>query len=313
MSLSKKTPTAVTTEEPSPLVKKYGSYIAGRESDANLINYSPTYGNPNNTTFKDTFTKLGQQYGFSPQLLFANANEEGLRDIIKQQGWSGNKDYQIPGAEYFGMDYFGGDYQNLVNGGLLPADFKQNFTPRTYTLPASEGGGQRPSADFKTFDSALTAQAAMLANRRQGVDKQAEKLGITLTPEARDFFTLVNYNASTNTMPQMMSDYSKAGYLDNNSFLKERPVVGKNGVKLSDKSYADVYDHTMRRMVPAQAWGEYFSTPTETKQSSSTAATLPDVFKATVNGKEVEVTKEKSGRYTYVDDSGEIQTYKSSK
>lgn len=305
-SVSKKPSNSVPINQPP-------DYLKGRESDVNLINYKPTYGNPTNTTFKDMFTNIGQQYNFSPQLLFASSAEEGLRDAIKTQGWSGNKDFPIPGAEYFGMDYFGGDYQKLVNKGLLPADFKQNFVPKNYTLPKEEGGGVRPSADFKTFQDALTAQAAMLADRRSGVDEEAKKQGITLSPAARDFFTLVNYNASNKTMPMMMSDYNKAGYLEGDAFLKERPTKGKNGVNLSDKSYADVYDHVQRRIKPAEAWKSYFENNTTTQQqnnNSSPATKMPSKFVATVNGKQVSIEKDNTGRYTYVNDDGDIVEYK---
>jgi hypothetical protein len=108
----------------------------------------------------------------------------------------------------------------------------------------------------------------------------------------------------------MMSDYSKAGYLENNAFLKQRPTVGKNGVKLSEKSYADVYDHVMRRIVPAQAWSEYFSPP---QAKETKAENKPAKIKAVVGGKEVIAERDQSGKYYYSDENGDLKEYKPSK
>jgi hypothetical protein len=255
----KKGGTPPDPHKPSALETKYGPFIRGRESDVNILSKVPNFSDDKQTTYRDRFAKAAQQYGFRPELLFASAAEEGFRDLVNKGTWSGRTDYPVAGFESLGLDNFSSDYPQLVAQGLLPADFKNQFT--------------------------------------------------TLTPEARDFFTLVAYNATAKTVPQMMSDYNKAGYLQDNAFLKARPTVGKNGVRLNEKSYADVYDHIQRRMVPAEAWKSYFSDAGTAAQPAK-AATLPDQFKATVNGKEVDVMKEKSGRYTYVDENGEIQPYK---
>jgi hypothetical protein len=302
----KKGGTPPDPHKPSALETKYGPFIRGRESDVNILSKVPNFSDDKQTTYRDRFAKAAQQYGFRPELLFASAAEEGFRDLVNKGTWSGRTDYPVAGFESLGLDNFSSDYPQLVAQGLLPADFKNQFT--TFSTK-NEKDQSVQSADFKNIDSAIMAKAAEMASRRTTVDEEAKKQGITLTPEARDFFTLVAYNATAKTVPQMMSDYNKAGYLQDNAFLKARPTVGKNGVRLNEKSYADVYDHIQRRMVPAEAWKSYFSDAGTAAQPAK-AATLPDQFKATVNGKEVDVMKEKSGRYTYVDENGEIQPYK---
>jgi len=226
--------------------KKYGDILQGRGDTPLRFNEKP-YGS--NMTSKQLVDKISKQYNVDPALLYSGAMEEGMSGIYPGQQYleyklGPNKDFPIDALWSFGLDSFMNKQQDLVKQGLLPKDFNKRWT--TVTDPMK--GVDR--AYFKSPEEGLMATAAMWKTHYNDIDNYAKKMGIQLSPKARDFFSRIGFNAGEGTARQMISDYNNNGLLENDEFLKKRPTSGKG---LKQDSYKDTYENVQRIITMANA------------------------------------------------------------
>ena len=244
--------------------KQYGN-LEGRGDTVLKVNETPRGGTD---SAKNLAAKSGKQYGVDPALLYSSAMEEGMSGLFKNQSggtdtknrkpgdfgyqdYYGDKDFPINGGQSFGFQTFAERFPDLVKKGYLPQSFASNF--RGVKAALADQNEQHDANNFKTADAALQAKAAMLKYHYDDVDSYAKQRKIELSPKARDFFALAEYNGGEGTGHQMLNDYYNNGYLKDDRFLKERPTSGA-GLKLT--SYKDVYDHVNRRIKMSYALKE---------------------------------------------------------
>lgn len=217
-------------------IAKYGQYMdGGRDTDKDLA--GQTFQDASKP-YKDLILDNSKKLGISPEILFASLNEEGVRQMARNNEYSGNDKYPIAGYAHFGLDTFGDAYPNLVKKGYLPD--KMDFSPLQET---NEKGQKVHSANFKTVDDAIAAKAAMLKDVQDNVDAYAQKRGYNLSDKSKQFFMLAGYNGGLGNAQKMMDSYNQSGQLANDSYLTKKPT-----------SYAGIYDNVMRRIEPANAW-----------------------------------------------------------
>jgi hypothetical protein len=194
-------------------------------------------------------TDAASKLGIDPALLYTSAMNEGMSGLWGDKDGnivtSGNDKFPVSGYNSFGLDNFSDAYPALVKKGYLPADFQNNFSKRV--IPPQEGDNKTAvnSADFKDTKSALMAKAAMMKMEYDDIDSYAKQRKITLSPKARDFFALVDYNGGEGTGHSMLNDYYNNGYLEGDKFLQNRPTTGKG---LKADSYKTVYNNILQRI-----------------------------------------------------------------
>jgi len=232
---------------------KYGQYVQGRGDAPLRLNEVPNVQNEK-LTVKQSSLNAGKKLGLDPVLLYASAMEEGVSGMFKK-GYEGEgyfnsssyEDFPISGFAGVGLDNFADSFKGLVKKGYLPADFEKKFRR---TIMTNEKGQETHSGDFKTIEDVFQAKAAMMKDSEDQVVNYAKRNNINLSPEAKRFFSLINYNAGEGNAQKMLVDYEKAGVLKDNSFLKARPTKGGN---LKDTSWKQPYDNVMRRWKMAEA------------------------------------------------------------
>jgi hypothetical protein len=138
------------------------------------------------------------------------------------------------------LDNFADKFPELVKKGYLPKEFADNFKK---SPEQNEKQQKVNSANFKTTDAALEAKAAMVKDAQDYTETYAKQNGIQLSDKAKQFFTLVNYNAGEGNMQKMIKEYSRSGYLKDDKFLDKRP---------SD-SWKVPYENVLRRLKMADA------------------------------------------------------------
>jgi hypothetical protein len=249
--------------------KQYGP-LEGRGDTVLKVNEVPRGASD---TIKNLATKSGKQYGIDPALLYSSMMEEGASGLFKNQ--SGNKDtkgrspgqfgyqdlyydkdFPVSGNNSFGLNTFADRFPDLVKKGLLPAEFAKNFRGAKSENIDQDLGRD----DFKDTNSAVQATAALLKNHYDDIDSYAKQRGIKLSPKARDFFALADFNGGEGSGHKMLNDYYNNGYLENDKFLEKRPTSGKG---LTASSYGPtqlgnegMYNHIARRLKMASALKE---------------------------------------------------------
>lgn len=227
--------------------EKYGPLMAGRGDTALRINEVPGWGS---TTAKNMSINAAKKFGFDPALFYSSAMEEGMSGLFKNEkglaNYSGDKDFPTEGSYGFGLDQFVPLFPELVKKGYLPPEFKDKFKPVKFDDPTLT----QNSANYKSPDDALMAKAAFMKYNQDEVDDYAKSMGITLSPKAKEFFTLINYNAGSGNGRKMLQDYNRAGALKDDAFLKNRPTSGP-GLKAS--SWEEPYTNVIRRFKMADA------------------------------------------------------------
>lgn len=218
--------------------KQYGS-LEGRGDTVLKTNEIPRAGSD---TIKNISTKAASKYGLDPALLYSSAMEEGASGLFKNKDGTDtkgrkpdnpnymdmgyNKDFPVK-FESFGLNTFVERFPELVKAGYLKKDFDKNFT--------WEG--------MKSPEVAMQAKAAMMKGAYDDVDKYASKSGISLSPKAKDFFALAEYNAGEGGFHKLLKEYQSKGLLEDDKFLKENPHKGE---KIPDSQ--DIYGHVIRRL-----------------------------------------------------------------
>lgn len=243
--------------------KQYGPLMQGRGDTPLRVNETPDTGSD---TSKNMAVKYFGKMGIDPALGYASSMEEGMSGMYADKNnkvdFSGDEKFPVGGYHSFGLDTFGGKFPDLVKKGYLPADFAQNFSK---TSELNEKKEKIASANFKDVDSALQAKAAMLKSTYDDIDSYAKQRKITLSPKARDFFALADYNGGEGTGHQMLNDYYNSGNLEGDKFLQARPTSG-SGLKATSygptfdaagkQKDEGIYDHIMRRIKMADALKE---------------------------------------------------------
>lgn len=197
-------------------------------------------------TAKNLAIKSGKKLGLDPALLYASSMEEGMSGLFpdknNQVDTAEDPKYPVDGYASFGLDTFSDKFKGLVAKGYLTPDFANNFSKSVRTNEKKETVN---SANFKDVDSAIQAKAAVMKDTYDDIDSYAKKRGIALSPRARDFFTLADYNGGEGTGHQMLNDYYNNGHLVGDKFLDARPVTGTG---LKSTSYKGIYENVMRRI-----------------------------------------------------------------
>lgn len=236
---------------------QYGN-LEGRGDTVLKVNDIPRTGTD---TAKNISKKAADQYKIDPALLYSSFMEEGGSGLFKDKGtgidtkhrkptdfgyqdYYGDKDFPINGGQSFGFNTFAQRFPDLVRKGYLPKDFAKNFR-------GQGNEGQYNANDFKDVQSAMQAKAAMLKYHYDDVDSYAAHRGIKLSPKARDFFALAEYNGGEGTGHNLMHEYNEKGLLEGDKFLTQRPESSK---KASEN--LDVWSHVSRRMRMANALKE---------------------------------------------------------
>jgi hypothetical protein len=200
---------------------KYGPLMHDRGDTPLRINEAPELGSD---SAKVLATKAASKYGLDPALLYSSAMEEGMSGLYPDKkgnvDFSGDDKHPISGMRNFGLDRFGENFNDLVKGGYLTKDFANKFKP---SPEVNEKGEHVLSANFTDTDSAVQASAAVVKYTQDHLENFANKNNIALTPRAKEFFSLVGYNAGEDDMRKMLSSYSKSGYLKDDSFIDKRP------------------------------------------------------------------------------------------
>jgi len=223
-------------------INKHGAGLLEKRGDTPLrVNEIPSWGR---TTSKQMAIDSAKKLDLDPALLYSSAMEEGMSGLYADSKgmvntWSENKDYPVSGYKNLGVDNFYDAFPGLVKKGYLPAEFKDQFIKSTHE---NEKHAKVNSADFKTPEAGLQAKAAMMRSSRDEVDDFSKQRNIKLSPKARDFFTLVSYNAGEGNAQKMMESYNQKGYLKNDKFLEKRP----------DESWSGPYDNVMKRIKMAE-------------------------------------------------------------
>lgn len=165
-------------------------------------------------------------------LLYSSLMEEGGNDYTLDR-----KSY-IDGFESFGLDTIYERSDSLIKAGYLPKDFKSNMKLNRNT---NEKLQDVKSANFKNLQDVITAKNAIMNYSTDYVTKQFKDRNIPLSKEARDYFTLVAYNAGEGNVNKMIDDYNKAGILKNNKFLNDDSYSG----------YRQIHRNAMKRIQTA--------------------------------------------------------------
>jgi hypothetical protein len=215
--------------------KQYGA-LEGRGDHVLRMNEVPAHATH---TAKDMAVSAAKPLGMDPALFYASAMEEGLSGLYKNSKGELNTGFQsrpegytVDGNFNFGLDNFADFAGTLKKKGYLPSNFQ-------YAKQETLNEKHQPvnSAFFKNTEDAMTAKAAMLKNTYDDMDSYAKQRGIALSPKARDFFSLAEFNGGNGH--QMLNDYYNAGQLEGDKFLNGRPTSGGS---LKASSYGPLRD-----------------------------------------------------------------------
>lgn len=214
---------------------QHGEFAANREYWGDIYNQNvPSEKKP----LSDVILNVARKQGVNPKLLFGNAAEEGVfkalhGDQVLNYAGTPDQKYKFNGMALLGLDTFSERKDELKK--YLPADF--DFIESEAT---NNKGEVKKSALFKSPTDALTAMTAFLKSNQDEVKGAAKQKGLTLSPEANDFFTMAAYNGGIGNAQKMMDYYQSKGLLKDNKFLKEDD--------LANDKYGGIYQNVRRRV-----------------------------------------------------------------
>lgn len=160
----------------------------------------------------------------NPALLFSSIMDEGAAEGFK---------YPYHGFQSFGLDTFGNRIDEFIKAGYVPEDMKDRVFP---TNEINEKGEYITTARFTTLDDVITAKNAFFKSGKNVVQNTASKLGLTLSPDAMNYFTIASFNYGPNGVQRMIEDFNSKGYLDGDKFLQMEtldiyPQVHRNALR----------------------------------------------------------------------------------
>lgn len=250
--------------------KKYGSLMSGRGDTPLRINEVPgTY--KDKLTSKQIAVNASGKLGLDPALLYSSAMEEGMSGLYPdkkgQVNFSGDENFPVSGYQAFGLDTFSDAFPGLVKKGYLPQEFEKEFKKKVEAPRTGDNKSPVNSANFLSAESAMKAKAAMIKSSKDELEDFASKNKINLSDKAKDFFTLVSYNAGIGNAQKMLKEYNSSGALKDDSFLKNRP----------SESWKVPYENTIRRIKMADALKEegYFDPETNSIPKPSPTPQIP--------------------------------------
>jgi hypothetical protein len=156
----------------------------------------------------------GNQNIKNPALLFSSMMDEGADKFSDTPNKFSEGMYY--GFELFGLDSIGERVDEFIKKGYLDKDFKNRISTRKTW---NELGEDRVTADFRNLDDIVAAKNAFILSGQEVVNNEAEKLGIKLSPDAIDYFTVASFNYGENGTKTMIKKFKDAGLLDNDKFL----------------------------------------------------------------------------------------------
>jgi hypothetical protein len=225
-------------------------------------------------TSKNLAMREAKALGLDPAVFYASSMIEGQSGLYPgsvktedgQPGWKGNtgdKDFPISALWGFGLDSFTDYYPTLKKKGYLPKDFDKEFK-----VWEGDGGPLGEDADpesamFRTTDAGVKAKAAMMRAFYDETEDYANKKGIDLTPEQRDFFGLAHFNGGEHGY-EMLDAYKKAGLLKDGKLPDKMPNIdipfkykGKPMSKeAADKLHKQIYNNVAPRLAAAKGLKE---------------------------------------------------------
>ena len=156
------------------------------------------------------------------ELLFASLMDEGA-DFFTNNNIGGER-ASYDGYHTFGLDSFGERFHEFEKKGYIPKDMRQRIK---FKYAINEKGEERISADFTNLKDIIIAKNAFMKQGKSTVLAKAKELGITLSPQALDYFTVSSYNLGEGGARKMMESYHKARILDeNDTFLNDDAYPG---------------------------------------------------------------------------------------
>lgn len=156
----------------------------------------------------DVIKRAAQRTGMSPAFLAANAMQEGMNLAINDSNeYSIDDEYPVNGYVYYGLDTFGDAADTLKKKGYLPKGF--DFLPFD---TKNERGQRIGSAAFKSNEDALVAKAAYLKDFQDQVQEYANKKGLKLDTETKEYLTMSAYNGGMGNAKIMVDELASGKY-----------------------------------------------------------------------------------------------------
>lgn len=186
----------------------------------------------------DLVRASAKQTGVDPYFLYSSAFTEGMNkaiakpDEVSEAYLKANvaADFPVDAFYNYGIDKFS-EYLPKIQK-YLPEGFDKQYA----LYPAKNELGQDiQTAAFRTNQDALTAKAAILMDTLSETDAYAKSKGIALDDNARKYFALARYNASSPTFQAMMDEYSTAK--DKADFIKKGVYKNKYGGNVHKNIY----------------------------------------------------------------------------
>jgi hypothetical protein len=202
--------------------------------------------------------QTAKKVGVDPAMLYTSAMIEGFSGLYpgaRVEGgpnavaFTGDREYPVSALWHFGLDSLKDYLPNLIKKGYLPPDFEKSF--KVWDGPTKSPAGDQYRAEnimFKNPETGMQAKAAMLKAFYDEFDDYANKKGMKLTPEQRDYFALAHFNSGAHGY-EMLDAYNKAGLLKNNDFLNKRANIPIQG-------FVDFYKKRGKSDAEAQASAE---------------------------------------------------------
>lgn len=169
-----------------------------------------------NKSLFDLAIGVSKKTGVSPELLAANALQEGVNVMAARKKLKTSDEYKaakidskmfpIDGFTYYGLDDFATYAPEVIKKGYLPKDFKyQTF------VAENEKGRKVNTAAFRSNEDALIAKSALLKMFKDGVNEYANVANVPLTDETVDYLTMSAYNGGMGNA-KIMIDELATGY-----------------------------------------------------------------------------------------------------
>ncbi len=187
--------------------------------------------------------RAAEKVGINPEMFFSSAFQEGMNKAIAkpnekspayefaEKGWVfkegdeshfpqgtgeklDTKKFPVDGFYNYGLDRFGERAPDLIKKGYLPKEFADKF--KTYEA-RNEKGEKVKTAAFATNEDALMAKAAFMKDSMAKVQAMADKKGVKLDDDAKNYFTMVAYNAGEGNADKMLETYKTSA--DKKAFI----------------------------------------------------------------------------------------------
>lgn len=159
-----------------------------------------------------------------PLLLYVSLMDEGGDQMAVRPYY----EKQANGFAYFGLDTFGQRVDEFIKKGYVDPSIKDHMQIKTLY---NELGDQVETADFDDMKYVISAKNAFIKQGQSVVDNKAKELGVELSKQARDYFTIMSYNRGETGVREVMDYYNDQGWLKDETFLKDEKLPLENPQK----------------------------------------------------------------------------------